>query len=77
MRRGAPFDLEVHFMVALIGAIERRAGLNLTGNHAGAKSVSEKFRVFYKKTANDVISFKLKGIWGIRPPSSVDAHVHV
>ena len=55
-------------MVALIGAIERRVRLNLTGNnYASVKGVSEKFRVFYKKTANDVIVFKLQGIWGIRP----------
>ena len=65
-------------MVALIGAIERRVRLNLTGNnYASVKGVSEKFRVFYKKTANDVIVFKLQGREHSPSPCSAEAHVHV
>ena len=39
-------------------AIFRRFGLNLSVFHASAEGASEKFRVFYRGTAYDVIIFK-------------------
>ena len=47
-------------------AIFRRFRLNLGVFNASAEGASEKFRVFYRGTAHDVITFKFQG--GIRPP---------
>ena len=47
--------------------IFRRFGLNLGVFHTSAEGASEKFRVFYRATAYDVIIFKFQG-GGIRPP---------
>ena len=47
-------------------AILRSFRLHLCVFNASAKGASEKFRVFYRGTAYDVITFKFQG--GIRPP---------
>ena len=47
-------------------AIFRRFSLNLCVFHASAEGASEKFRIFYRRTAYDVIIFKFQG--GHSPP---------
>ena len=55
-------------------AIFRRFRLNLGVFNASAEGASEKFRVFYTGTANDVIIFKFQG--GLRPPCSLVTPMH-
>ena len=54
--------------------IFRRFSLNLGVFHASAEGASEKFRVFYRGTAYDVIIFKFQGGAFAPPAPPADAH---